>query len=81
MKTPLTSSSEPVFVPVLPRYAIVLPLMVMRVLLGSSLVGRTSQTTRECATSNIRLGGILWNMIGHMMLVEATRFVLGAYEW
>ena len=72
MKTPLTSSSEPVLVSVFPRHAIVLPLMVMRVLLGSSLVGLTSLTTRECATFDTWLVGIFWNLIGRMVLVPET---------
>ena len=59
LRTPFTSSSDPVLVPVSPRYAIVLPPMVMQVLFGSSLVGRTSQTTRVCATSDTLSGGIL----------------------
>ena len=50
----------------------VLPPMVIRVLLGSSLVGRTSQTTRVCATSDTLSGEILSNNIGRMVLVPAT---------
>ena len=59
LRTPFTSLSDPVLVPVLPRYAIVLPPMGMRVLLGSSLVGGTSQTTHVCATSDTLSGGVL----------------------
>ena len=80
MNTPLTSLSEPVLVPVLPRYAIVLHPMVMRVLLGSSLVGRTLQRTRECAISDTWSGGILWNMIGRMVLVPATHCCFGKIQ-
>jgi hypothetical protein len=40
-------------------------------------VGRTSQTTRECATSVMRSCGILWNMIGRMVLVPSTRLRCG----
>ena len=72
LRTPFTSSSDPVLVPVSPRYEIVLPPMVMWVLLGSSLVGRTLQMTRVCATSDTLSGGILLNNIGRMLLVRAT---------
>ena len=77
LSTPFTTLMEPVLVPVSPWYAMVLPPMVMRVRLGSALVGRTLQTTREWATSWMRSCGILWNMIGCMVSVPSTRLCCG----
>ena len=68
---------DPVLVPVSLRYVMVLSPTVMRVQSGSSLVGRTSQTTRVWATSATWSLGILWNMIGRMVLVPLTHWVFG----
>ncbi len=40
-------------------------------------MGRTSQTTREWATSWMRPCGIFWNMIGRMVSVPLTRLRCG----
>ena len=75
--TSLTVSRDPVLVPQLPVYDMVLHPMVMRVWLGSAFVGHTSQTTRVCATLIWRYAGISWYLIGFIVFVPENCCVLG----
>ena len=73
LMTSLTASSNLVLVLQLPVQLMVFPPMVMWVRFGSAFVGRTSQITRVCATSDMRPCGMLLNLMGRIVSVPVTR--------